>query len=68
MMKAFLSEIPQTVSVEALAVRLDVSAWTVRSWLRQGRVPYFKVGKRVLVKESDVVSLLERAFRPASRS
>jgi len=56
------------LSIDGLASRLDVSPWTVRSWVRQGKIPFFKVGKRVLVKESDVVSLLERAFRPASRS
>jgi len=67
-MRATETTIPQALSIDGLASRLDVSPWTVRSWVRQGKIPFFKVGKRVLVKESDVVSLLERAFRPASRS
>jgi excisionase family DNA binding protein len=60
-------EIPQTMAIDALAERLGVSAWTVRTWLRQGRVSYFKIGRRVLVRTDDVEALLAKNFKPATR-
>ncbi len=60
-------EIPQTMPIDVLAERLGVSPWTVRTWLRQGRIPYFKVGRRLLVKTADVTALLEENYRTAPR-
>ncbi|HZP39797.1 MAG TPA: helix-turn-helix domain-containing protein [Methylomirabilota bacterium] len=61
------TQIPQTLPIDAVAERLGVSPWTVRTWLRQGRVAHFKLGKRVLVKVEDVESLLSQNYRPAVR-
>jgi excisionase family DNA binding protein len=61
------TQIPQTLPIDALAARLGVSPWTVRTWLRQGRVPYFKLGRRVLVKTEDVEALLAANYKPATR-
>jgi len=66
-MRATTTEIPQTMSIDGLAERLDVSPWTIRSWVRQGKLASFKVGKRVLVKQSDALALLEKGFKPAAR-
>jgi excisionase family DNA binding protein len=60
-------EIPSAIPVDALAERLGVSAWTVRTWVRQGRLPYIKIGRRVLVRTEDAVRLLEASYRPATR-
>jgi excisionase family DNA binding protein len=60
-------QITQTIPVETVAARLGVSSWTVRSWLRQGRIPSFKIGRRVLVKVTDVEALLEASYRKAPR-
>ena len=60
-------QVPRTVAVDALAERLGVSPWTVRTWLRQGRVPYFKLGRRVLVRLDDVDALLARNYHAATR-
>ncbi|HXG02444.1 MAG TPA: excisionase family DNA-binding protein [Candidatus Binatia bacterium] len=59
--------IPQTLTVDAVAARLGVSSWTVRTWLRQGRVPFVKLGRRVLVKADDVETLLVQNYKPATR-
>jgi excisionase family DNA binding protein len=60
-------EVTQTISIENLAEQLDVSSWTVRTWLRQGRLPFFKVGRRLLVRMQDVEVLLANNYKPASR-
>jgi excisionase family DNA binding protein len=62
-----ITQIPQTLTIDVLADRLGVSPWTVRTWLRQGRVPFFKVGRRILVKETDIESLLAQNYTPATR-
>jgi len=61
------TQIPQTLPIDALAERLGVSQWTVRTWLRQGRVPFVKIGRRVLVKTDDVEALLAENYKPATR-
>jgi excisionase family DNA binding protein len=43
-----------------VAVLLDVSTGTVRSWLRSGRLPSVQVGRAVLVRVRDLRLLLER--------
>ena len=60
-------EISQMAPVERVAARLGVSSWTVRSWLRQGRIPSYKVGRRVLVRVEDMEALLAASYKPATR-
>jgi excisionase family DNA binding protein len=45
-----------------LAVRLRRSQRTVDLWMRQGKLPYLKIGKTVLFRWSDVLEKLS-AFR-----
>jgi excisionase family DNA binding protein len=59
--------IAQLISVREVAAQLGVSTWTVRTWLRQGRVPFVKLGRRVLLKSDDVEALLAAHYRPARR-
>jgi excisionase family DNA binding protein len=59
--------ITQMVPINRIATQLGVSAWTVRTWIRQGRIPSHKVGRRVLVKAADVQALLDAHYRQASR-
>jgi excisionase family DNA binding protein len=45
------------------ARRLKKSQRTLDSWMREGRLPYFKVGKSVLFRWADVVDHLQRNCR-----
>lgn len=58
--------VPQTVPIERVAERLGVSAWTVRTWIRAGRLSSYKVGRRVLISEEEISDLLSAGYRPAS--
>jgi excisionase family DNA binding protein len=57
----------ETMSIDAVAVRFGVSPWTVRTWIRLGRVPHYKVGRRVLISAADVEALLARSYKPSIR-
>jgi excisionase family DNA binding protein len=47
-------------SVEAAAEWLGgVSIWTVRSWLSQGRLRRVKVGRRTMIRESQLNKLIK---------
>jgi len=54
------SPITKTVNIDTIAQRLDVSPWTIRTWIRQGKLRCIKIGRRVLVPEQDVEALLRR--------
>jgi hypothetical protein len=41
-----------------LATKLRRSARTVDSWMKQGKLPYFKLGKSVLFRWPDVLQKL----------
>jgi excisionase family DNA binding protein len=64
---AAMDGVPQMLPIDALPDRLGVSQWTVRTWVRQGRIAYTKVGRRLLVKTEDVAALLEENYRAAAR-
>jgi excisionase family DNA binding protein len=47
-------------SVKAAAERLgDLSVWTIYSWLGSGRLRGNKVGRRILIPESELQRLLD---------
>jgi excisionase family DNA binding protein len=52
---------PKKLSVAEMATVLGISPYTIRSWVRERRIPYFKLGKRVLFDERDALALLENA-------
>jgi excisionase family DNA binding protein len=59
--------ISQTVSIAVVASRLGVSPFTIRAWIRQGRVPCVKLGRRVLLRVEDVEQLLKENYKLARR-
>jgi excisionase family DNA binding protein len=36
-----------------------ISPWTIRSWIRLGKLPSFKAGSRVLIRRSDLEAIMK---------
>ncbi len=47
--------------------RLKVSRRTLQDYRDNGTLPYFKLGGKVLYRESDLEKLLEECYHPAYR-
>ena len=47
------------VNLEDIAVYLSMSEDTVRTWIKEGKLPYYRVGKRYKFKISEVDEGLE---------
>jgi excisionase family DNA binding protein len=54
------------VSIEDAAKALSLSPWTLRAWATQGRLETVKLGRRRLVKKSELDRLASGAIRPAA--
>ena len=46
------------VSVAEGAGEIGVAVVTLRKWLRDGRLPYFRVGRRVVLSRADIREFL----------
>ena len=51
------------LTVEAAAQRLGLCHWTIRKWLRNGRLPYHRVGSRAIRIAADDLDRLLAAGR-----
>ena len=60
------STVRYTLNVSEAAARIGVSPFTIRSWLRQRRLPYIRDGRRVLLTVDDVDNFL-RTHRVEAR-
>jgi excisionase family DNA binding protein len=55
-----------TIPETAMLLRLKVS--TIRAWVLQRKVPHVKLGRRVLLRRSDLESLIDASVVPAKSS
>lgn len=55
----------QLLSIDDTASLLSVSTWTVRAWVRSGRLTSVKLGARVLLPASEIQRVINEARRPA---
>ncbi len=52
-------------TLNEVADMLRISPWTLRSWIRDGRIAYVKVGRNIRFEESVIEKLLQRV-RPTA--
>ena len=48
-------------SLEKTAERLGVSIHTVRAWIRERRIPFHRLGRRIFVSERDIQEILAKS-------
>lgn len=53
----------QLLRIEAAAALLSVSHWTLRSWLKQGRLQAVPVGKLRLIPRTEVDRIAREGMR-----
>jgi excisionase family DNA binding protein len=51
-------------SVDEAAGLLGISPWTVRAWIRDGKLRPVRLGRRVLLSESELERLVEESQKP----
>jgi excisionase family DNA binding protein len=56
---------PNNLSVPEAADFLRLKSATVRAWILQRRIPYLKIGRRVLLRREDLEALLLKSLVPA---
>jgi len=56
------------INKEEIARRLGKTLRTVDNWMKRGILPYFKIGRSVVFKWSDVEAHLSQTCRVARRS
>ena len=52
-----------TIGVKDAAASIGISPWTIRKLLRQGKLPFVRVGRRVLIEPSALERLIEAGRR-----
>jgi excisionase family DNA binding protein len=52
-------------SVEEAAAKLKLAPKTLRDWLRTGKLPGVKMGKRWLIREKDLEAMIQAHLRHA---
>jgi excisionase family DNA binding protein len=50
---------PRLYDVEKTAELMSISPWTVRAWIREGRICPVRIGRRVLVEASEISRLID---------
>jgi excisionase family DNA binding protein len=58
-------QLTQLVGVDKAAATLDVSIFTIRKWVREGKVASVKLGSRVLIPADAIQQVIDEATRPA---
>lgn len=54
------------INIQAAARKLGgLSVWTLRAWVRQGKLKRTRVGRRVMFRESDLETFVESQNRAA---
>lgn len=53
------------LSVDAAAKRIGISPFTLRAWIRERRIPFYRAGRRIVIAPDDVEHFLASRRIPA---
>ena len=53
-------------SITEAANALSVSPWTIRKWVRDGRLKSTRLGRRVVVERAELLRVLAEGINPQS--
>jgi excisionase family DNA binding protein len=56
--------VTKLLSIEAAAELLSISKWTVRSYIRNGKLRPVRIGRRVLLAEAELERLITESQGP----
>jgi len=48
------------LNIAEAAIKLGISKFTLRAWIRERRVPFFRCGRRIVFAQKDLDLFLER--------
>lgn len=54
-----MDAVEKLVSLEDVAIYLDVSKDTIRSWIKKGTIPFHKVGRQYKFRMSEIEAWVE---------
>ncbi len=57
----------QLMTTEQAAKIIYTTAYTVRKYIREGKLVAAKIGKQYLIQEADLVQLFERLTQPSGK-
>ena len=62
-----MHRLPKTLTVEELGDYLRVTPDTIREWVRKGRIPCYRIGRKTIRFDLDEVVAALREARPQRR-
>jgi excisionase family DNA binding protein len=57
-----------TVGVEQAAATLGLSKWTIRQYIREGKIAVVRIGRRVLIEPGELERLVREGRNGAERN
>ncbi len=55
------------ITVPEVAENLRIAQVTVRKWVREQRLPFYRLGSRIFFRNADIIDFVEKNYHPAKR-
>jgi excisionase family DNA binding protein len=55
------------IGLKEAAASIGLSHWTLRQWIRQGKIAAVRIGRRILVEPAELERLIEEGRKEAGR-
>lgn len=59
---------PLLLSLQQAAAKLSLSIWTLRGWIKNGKLRCVRLGSRVLVEPGELEKLIAAGRKPAEEN